>query len=61
MLDLCSEEIVSLDPEFSVNKSVTLRVGPRRRSLCVPHELGSTASRFEVFNSPEIVASKNKE
>jgi len=46
MLDVCSEESISLDLKFNVNKSVALRVGPRWRTLCAPLTLGSTALRF---------------
>ena len=47
MSDVCSEESISLDLKFNVNKSVALRVGPRWRSLCAPLvTLGFTALRF---------------
>jgi len=46
MLDICSEESISLDLKFNVNKSVALRVGNRWRTLCAPLTLGSTALRF---------------
>jgi len=46
MLDVCSEESISLELKFNVNKSVALRVGPRWRSLCAPLTLGFTDLRF---------------
>jgi len=37
MLHVCSEESISLDLKFNVNKSVALRVGPRWGSVYVHH------------------------
>ena len=46
MLDICQSEIVALDLQFNVSKSVVMRVGPRWNACCAEFVLGTATLKF---------------